>query len=102
MVPPPPDTLSSNHPKLAVHPWMNICFELRASYYVKPSIAFHLSCNKIDCYACFVFIVFFPPPLFYSLVVPTIDVDAPVFDYFVDDRVPLPSSFQASSAPSPL
>src|SRR3954468_9099607 len=25
-----------------------------------------------------------------------------LFDYFVNDRVPLPSSFQASSAPSPL
>src|SRR3954468_641771 len=51
-------------------------------------------------YACFVFIV--SSPLFYCPVVPTTDADAPVFDYFVDDRVPLPSSFQASRATSPL
>src|SRR3954463_3160837 len=41
-------------------------------------------------------------PLFYCPVVPTTDVDAPVIDYVVDDRTPLLSSFQASSATSPL
>ena len=37
-------------------------------------------------------------PLSYCPVVPTTDADAPVIDYVVDDRVPLPSSFQASRA----
>ena len=37
-------------------------------------------------YACFVFIV--SSPLFYCPVVPMTDVDAPVIDYFVDDRTP--------------
>src|SRR4051812_31998456 len=54
---PPPDTLSGNHPELAVHHRMNSRSEQRASYYVRASIAFLLSCNKIDFYACFVFIV---------------------------------------------
>ena len=30
----------------------------------------------------------FLPPLFYCPVVPTTDVDAPVFDYFADDHTP--------------
>src|ERR1043165_9458519 len=51
------------------------------------------------CYVCFVFIV---SPLSYCLVVSTTAADAPVIDYVVDDRTPLPSSFQASSAPSAL
>ena len=59
-IPPPPDTLSGNHPELAVHPRMNSCSEQRASYYVRASIEFHLSCNTIVCYACFVFIVSSP------------------------------------------
>src|SRR4051812_34582321 len=42
---------------------MNSRSEQRASYYVKPSIAFLLSCNTIDCYDCFVFIVSSPPLL---------------------------------------
>src|SRR4051812_42844731 len=37
-------------------------------------------------------------PLSCCPVVPTVDADAPVIDYFVDDRTPLPSSFQASRA----
>src|SRR3954471_8412189 len=79
---PPPDTLSGNHPELAIHPRMNSRSEQRASYYVRASIAFRLSCNTIVCYACFVFIV--SSPLSYCPVVPTTDVDAPVIDY-VDD-----------------
>src|SRR3954464_2938853 len=60
----------------------------------------------IDCYVlhCIVIIVvylLFPPSL-----LPVVDTTAagatPLFDYFVDDRVPLPSSYQASSATSPL
>src|SRR3954470_22811824 len=86
MIPPPPDTLSGSHPDPVLHPRMNFRFEQRASYYVRASIAFHLSCNAIDCYACFIFIV--SPPLFYCPIVPMTDADAPVFDYFVDDRTP--------------
>src|SRR3954468_2697479 len=99
MILPPPDPLSGNHPELAVHPRMNSRSEQRASYYVRASIAFHLSCNTIDCYACFVFIVCSPLSLSDS---PTTDADAPLIDHVVDDRVPLPSSFQASRATSAL
>ena len=83
----PPGNLSGKHPELAVHPRMNSCSEQHASYYVRASIAFHLSCNTIDCYACFIFIVS-PPPLFYCPVVPTTAADAPVIDYVDDDRTP--------------
>src|SRR3954462_477436 len=41
-------------------------------------------------------------PLSYCPVVLTTAADAPVIDYIVDDRTPLPSSFQASRATSPL
>src|SRR3954466_2843149 len=41
-------------------------------------------------------------PLSYCTVVSTTAADAPVIDYVIDNRTPLPSSFQASSAPSPL
>src|SRR3954466_2782135 len=40
--------------------------------------------------------------LSYCLDVSTTAADAPVIDYVVDDRTPLPSSFQASRATSPL
>src|ERR1044072_5376219 len=53
------------------------------------------------CLLCLLCIYCFSP-LSYCSVVPTTDADAPVVDYFVDDRVPLPSSFQASRATSPL
>src|SRR3954465_7982591 len=39
--------------------------------------------------------------LSYCPVVSTTAADAPVIDYVVDDRTPLPSSFQASRATSP-
>src|SRR3954470_24415222 len=60
---PPPDTLSGNHPELADHPRMNSRSEQRASYYVRASIAYHLSCDTMVCYACLVFIVSSPPLL---------------------------------------
>src|SRR3954469_19088493 len=41
-------------------------------------------------------------PLSYCPLVSTTAADAPVIDYVVDDRTPLPSSFQASRATSPL
>src|SRR3954470_2671529 len=49
---------------------------------------------------CALYLLVFP--LSYFPVVSTTAADAPVFDYVVDDHTPLPSSFQASSAPSPL
>src|SRR4051812_48958495 len=57
---PPPDTLSGNHPEPIVHPRMNSRSEQHASYYVGASIAFHMSCITIVCYAYFVFIVSSP------------------------------------------
>src|SRR4051812_1437984 len=45
---------------------------------------------------------FSPPPSFLPIEVATVADASPLFDYMVDDRVPLPSSYQASSAPSPL
>src|SRR3954463_9109556 len=53
------------------------------------------------CLLCVLCIYCFSP-LSYCPVVSTTAVNAPVIDYVVDDRTPLPSSFQASSAPSPL
>src|SRR4051812_23060034 len=41
-------------------------------------------------------------PLSFCSVVPTTDADAPVIDYVIDDRTPLPSSYQASRAIPPL
>src|SRR3954467_6050282 len=42
---------------------MNSRSEQCASNYVRSSIAFHLSCDTIDCYACFCIYCFFPPLL---------------------------------------
>src|SRR3954464_14487032 len=54
------------------------------------------------CIAIIVVYLLFSSPLFLPIEVATAADASPVFDYFVDDRVPLPSSYQASSAPSPL
>ena len=78
--------VSGNQPELAVHLRMNFRSEQRVSYNVRAPIAFHLLCIAFLCFVCFVFIV--SPPLFYCPVVSTIAADAPVFDYFVDDRTP--------------
>src|ERR1043165_4020135 len=51
-----------------------------------------------NCLLCLLCIYCFFP-LSYCPVVSTTDADAPVIDYVVDDRTPLLSSFQASSAP---
>src|SRR3954462_9652759 len=40
------------------------------------------------CISIFVVYLFFPPPLSYCPVVSTSAADAPVIDYFVDDRTP--------------
>src|SRR4051812_41011083 len=79
---------------------MNSRSELCPSYYFRAWIAFLMSCITIACCACFVFIV--SSPLSYCPVDLTTDAGAPVFDYVIDDRTPLSSSFQASSATSPL
>src|SRR3954466_8382393 len=60
---PPLDTLSGNHPELAVHPRMNSRSEQRASYYIRASLRFHMSCLATVCYDCFVFTVCPPPYL---------------------------------------
>src|SRR3954471_8420445 len=57
---PPPYTLSGNHPGLAVHPRMNCRSEQRASYYVRVSIAFRLSCATIVCLCLPGIYCFFP------------------------------------------
>src|SRR3954463_2324377 len=51
-------------------------------------------CNCLLCVLC----IYCFSPLFYCPVVSTTAADAPVIDYVVVDRVPLPSSFQASRA----
>src|SRR3954462_850174 len=53
------------------------------------------------CFLCVLCIYCFFP-LFYCPVVSTTAADAPVIDYVVDDRTPLPSNFQASRSTSPL
>src|ERR1041385_8562362 len=81
---PPPDTLSGNHPELTVHPQMNSRSVLCVSYNVRVSLTFHMSCLvfvllSLMCIYCF-------SPLSYCPVVSTSAADAPVIDYFVDDR----------------
>src|ERR1041384_1496617 len=44
---PPPDTLSGNHPEPIIHPRMNSSSELIASYHVRSTFAFHLSCHAL-------------------------------------------------------
>src|SRR4051812_26582652 len=53
------------------------------------------------CLLCVLCIYCFSP-LFYCPVVSKTAADAPMFEYVVDDRTPLPSSFQASRATSLL
>ena len=67
--------------------------------YVRASITIH--CHVIHSFVMRALYLLFLP-LSYCPVVPTTAADAPLIDYIVDDRTPLPSSFQASSAPSPL
>src|SRR4051812_1876814 len=74
--------------------------EQRASFYVRASIAFHLSCDTIVVMFA-VYLLFLPPP-FLPIDDTTVADATPLIDYVVDDRVPLPSSFRASRATSPL
>src|SRR4051812_28242798 len=61
MIFPPPDTLSGNHPEPVFHPRMNSSSELIASYYVRSSFAFHLSCHALI--TMIAVYLLFPPPL---------------------------------------
>src|ERR1041385_3755170 len=63
---------------------MNSRSVLRVSYNVRASLTFHMSCLVfvlllLLCIYCF-------SPLYYCPVVSTSAADAPVIDYFVDDR----------------
>src|ERR1043165_1954361 len=58
----------------------------RALYNVRVSFTIHLSCHALI--AMIALYLLFLPPLSYCPVVPTTDADAPVIDYFVDDRTP--------------
>src|SRR3954469_2786700 len=86
MIFPPPDTLSGNHPEPVFHPRMNSSSELIASYYVRSSFAFHLSCDALIAMIA-VYLLFLPP---LSPVAPaaTADYTAAVYDYVVDDSTP--------------
>src|SRR4051812_9336134 len=58
-------------------------------------------------YLCIAIIILYlivssPPPSYCRWTLQPLPRLPPLFDYLVDDRVPLPSSYQASSAPSPL
>src|SRR3954463_35006 len=57
---PPPDTLSGNHPEPVFHPRMNPSSELIASYYVRSSFVFHLSCHALIAMIA-VYLLFLPP-----------------------------------------
>src|SRR3954464_12619899 len=103
MIPPPPVTLSGNHPEPVLHPQMNSRSMQRVSYNVRAPLTFHLSCHSFDCYDFFVFIVSPPSPLSYCPVVPMTDADAPVIDYVDDDRTPtieLPGKQSHFSSPT--
>src|ERR1041385_1777347 len=84
---PPPDTLSGNHPELAVHPRMNFRSMHIASYYVRAPITFHLSCHVSIC-ICLLNIYCFSP--LYSPVEPAAvaDYTAVEYDYYVNDPTP--------------
>src|SRR3954465_4118986 len=61
MISPSPDTLTGNHPEPVFHPRMNSSSELIASYYVRSSFVFHLSCHALI--AMIAVYLLFPPPL---------------------------------------
>src|SRR4051812_49413004 len=98
--PPPSYTLSGNHPEPVFHPRMNSRSEHIASYYVRSSLAFHLSCHAL--FAMISVYLLFLPPLNIRLT-PLLPPTTPLPCMTTSSTtVPLPSSFQANSAPSPL
>src|SRR3954463_12701313 len=74
---------------------MNSRSEHRVPFNVRKSVKIHCHAFQLLAIACCVFIV--SSPLFLPIV-GTTAAGAPVIDYFVDDRVPLLSSYQASRA----
>src|SRR4051812_35059468 len=86
MIFPPPDTLSGNHPEPVFHRRMNSSSELIASYYVRSSFAFHLSCHALIAMIA-LYLLFLPPQ---SSVDPaaTVDYTAAAYDYIDDDSTP--------------
>src|ERR1041385_7841023 len=65
---------------------MNSRSVLRVSYNVRASLTFHMSCLLVVLLLLLCIYCFSPP--FYCPVVSTSAADAPVIDYFVDDRTP--------------
>src|ERR1041385_4573971 len=61
MIPPPPDTLSGNHPELAVHPRMNSRPEHNTLHCVRTPLTFHLSGHAPVCICLLCIYCFFPP-----------------------------------------
>src|SRR4051812_49664143 len=61
--PPPPDTLSDNHPEPVFHPRMNSRSEQRASYCVRTPFTIHLLCLAFVLLLLLCIYCFFPTPL---------------------------------------
>ena len=102
--PSPSGCTADNYPELVFHPRMNSRSEANTLYCVRTPLTLHMSCHASVC-LCLLCIYCFSPPSYCSVDPATTAADVAVFDYFVDDcttTVPLPLSFQASSAPSPL
>src|SRR3954467_13523051 len=83
---PPLDTLSGNHPEPVLHPRINSRSEQYTVYRIRATLTLCFPCDvfillALPCIYCF-------SPLLYCPVVSTTDADAPVFDYFTDDRTP--------------
>ena len=97
---PSPDRMSDNQPVLTSHPRINSRSEPDTSYCVRAPFLCIFYVINLYCYYCGVFTV--SSPLFLPIDVRPLPMLPPLIDYVVVDRVPLPSSFQASSAPSPL
>src|ERR1041385_3794292 len=61
MLPSPPDTLSDNHPELAVHPRMNSHSDHNTLHCVRTPLTLHLSCHAPVCICLLCIYCFFPP-----------------------------------------
>ena len=100
MEPSPPDHLSGNYPEQVFHPRMNSRSEQYTLHCIRTPLTMHppMSCICIallPCIYCF-------SPLFLPIDVATTAGASPPWSTTTPTIVPLLSSFQASSAPSPL
>src|SRR3954463_6984351 len=78
---------------------MNSCSELIASYYVRSSFAFQMSCHALIA----MIVVYYCYPPFNLRLTPLLPPTTPLPSTTTSSTtVPLPSSFQASSVTSPL